>query len=60
MGCLFLMRLPVLRDSIKSFLNNINRDYNHLKIIMLMDKDWEHRFLKSVMLEWWDYVKFFL
>lgn len=33
MGCLFLMRLPVLkRESIKSLLNNINRDYNYVKI----------------------------
>lgn len=31
------------RDSIKSLLHNINRDYNYVKISVHMDKDWEHR-----------------
>lgn len=37
------MRLPVLRNSMKSILNNINRDYNYIKISVHMGKDWVHR-----------------
>lgn len=46
------------RESIKS-LNNINRDDNYVKISVHMNKDWEHRQLKSVVLGWWDYAHFF-
>lgn len=48
------------RESIKSPLNNINRDDNYVKISVHMNKDWEHRQLKSVVLGWWDYAHFFL
>lgn len=46
-----------LEELIKSLLNNINRDYNYVKISVYMDKDWEQ--LKLVVLGWWDYVNFF-
>lgn len=31
------------RESLKSPLKNVNRDYNYVKINMHMNKDWEHR-----------------
>lgn len=48
------------RESIKSPLNDTSRDDNYVKISAHMNKDWEHRQLKSVVLGWWDYANFFL
>lgn len=47
------------RESIKSPLNNINRENNHVKISVPMGTGWEHRQLKSVVLGWRDYVELF-
>jgi hypothetical protein len=48
------------RESMKSLLNNTHRDYIYVKRSVNMDKDWEHRKLKSVVIGWWGSVIFFL